>query len=242
MFGHLLRGSPIVFRYATSSTLDMERNAPTTKSKAGQFTKSYESKTDSVPTEALKFHLDTWQCKHVLVGCHYDAGYVPFLGQFAADKRLSSRITLIEGSLPLRKLKDAGFQTARLARVFDAEQRPAIPNPLSPLTPDQSHKNHNAKPDRLGLVLHDERGRRLDRPLRVRAEVIQQFEKANLCHVWFLRGECRKKCSRNHAFRLLTNEELDALWLLARRGRCYKARKDGYCDDDRCIYGHSIVA
>jgi hypothetical protein len=188
------------------------------------------------PAEALKFHLDTGQCKHVLVGCHYDAGYVPFLGQFVADKRYSSRITLIEGSLPLGRLKDAGFRTARLPRAFEAEQRQAT---QSPQKSGKTHKNHNARPERLGLILRNESGKRVDRPLRARPEVIKQLEKANICHWLFLRGECGKKCSRNHAYRPLTDEELDALWLVSRRSQCNKVRRDGGdCVNEKCIYGH----
>jgi hypothetical protein len=192
--------------------------------------------------EALKFHVDTWQCKHVLLACCYDTGYLPYLGQFAGEKRLSSRITLIEGSLPLSKLKDIGFRTIQLDNIFDTEQRrkkqQTIQSLPKPLPASQCRRDPNARPERLGPILRDTHGKRRDKPLSVRSEVMKQFEKANVCPWFFLRGQCRVSCSRNHGHRPLTDEELDAVWLIARRGRCYTARKDNHCDDDRCVYGH----
>jgi hypothetical protein len=186
--------------------------------------------------EILKFHANSWQCKHILLGCHYDAGYIPFLGQFAADKRFSNRITLIEGALPVKK-KHSGFRTIQLDNVFRIEQRQAVQSPVWQPVSEQHYKSYNAKPERLGPVLRQD-GKRIDKPLSVRPQVVKQFERANLCHWLFLRGECREKCSRIHAYiRPLTDEELDALWFISRRGRCYKLLKGG-CDDDRCIYGH----
>jgi hypothetical protein len=199
------------------------------------------TETNLFSVEAVNFHVYSWQCKHVLLGCSYDTGYIPFLGQFAADGRLSSRITLIEGALPLLKVKASGFQTVRFDQVFLAQQHVGrgevgcIPHspPISPY-----HKASSFPLDRFGPVVRDPKGKRIDKQLSVKPALVTQFGSANLCYWLFLRGECRGSCSRVHQYRSLAPEEWDALWLQARRGRCYKAQKNEFCDDSRCVYSH----
>lgn len=89
---------------------------------------------------------------------------------------------------------------------------------------------------RLGPILLDEAGKRYDRPLDVRWKLVGDLKSANLCNWLYLRGEC-SGCPRNHARAALSDQEFDALWFVARQGRCYKDRKGG-CPDPKCIYGH----
>ena len=115
-------------------------------------------------------------------------------------------------------------------------------------TPKKSTKGHHKSPaqsDRLGPILRDKEGRRVDKPLNVSNTVFERMKKEGpLCYSLFLRGSCvLRRCGRSHAHQSLTDEEFDALWRLARRGRCQKSQKaDGDagndCSDILCIYGH----
>jgi hypothetical protein len=174
-----------------------------------------------------------------MLACCYDAGYIPYLGKFAAEKRLSDRITLIEGSLPLSRPKGVGFQTVKFDNIFVAKQNIQESSTKLSMT-IQPYSYPGAKLERLGSILHNAQGKRIDRPLSVRPEVIKQLERENLCYYLFLRGECREKCSRKHISHLLSDEEWDALWFLARRGRCYRSRKDNNCNDSKCVYSHTF--
>lgn len=113
-----------------------------------------------------------------------------------------------------------------------------------PETPKKQHLNPSAQTSRLGPVLTDQSGLRVDRPLDVNQAVFERIKKGFLCYYFFLRGECASPaCARNHVHRPLTDEEFDALWLLARQGRCFKNRKadrnaDKDCSDAMCVYGH----
>ena len=118
--------------------------------------------------------------------------------------------------------------------------RPETPSKVS----TKGYHTSQAQPDRLGPVLRDQDGRRVDRPLKVSKPILERVKKGSLCYYLFLRGSCiSPTCGRSHAYRLLTDEELDALWQLARQGRCYKSQKaDRYagddCSDALCVYGH----
>jgi hypothetical protein len=110
--------------------------------------------------------------------------------------------------------------------------------------PFKAYYNRQAQSDRLEPVSTDLSGRRVDKSLSVDEVVLRRIKKGVLCYYFFLRGECVSgKCDRNHAYRLLTDDEFDALWWLARQGLCYKSRKatgngSKDCSDNRCIYGH----
>jgi hypothetical protein len=81
---------------------------------------------------------------------------------------------------------------------------------------------------------------RYDRPLSVKPDVLKTVEKMGLCFWFYLLGGC-KGCDRVHEVeRRLTIEEVDGLWLVARRGECYKKKKGRVCDDVTCIYGHRL--
>jgi hypothetical protein len=113
-----------------------------------------------------------------------------------------------------------------------------------PETPFKGYHNRQAQSDKLGPVLTDTSGRRVDKPLQVNEVVVERIKKGILCYYLFLRGECvSEKCDRNHAHRPLLNDEFYALWWLARQGQCFKSRKANRdsgndCSDEMCVYGH----
>lgn len=133
--------------------------------------------------------------------------------------------------------------SAPLANQGGNVGRPMAIGWREPGTPFKGY-NLQAQSDRLGPVLTDISGHRVDKPLQVNEVVVERIKKGKLCYYLFLRGECvSEKCDRNHVHRPLTDEEFDALWWLARQGQCFKSRKanrDGGndCSDEMCVYGH----
>lgn len=99
--------------------------------------------------------------------------------------------------------------------------------------------NPAAKPERLGPVLRNDHGRRIDKQLDVdiHAPEFQALRKSNRCNWYYLRGEC-SGCERRHDLEPLTDQEYDWLWFSARQALCYKVKGSRDCDDAKCIYGH----
>ncbi|KAH8598631.1 hypothetical protein B0O99DRAFT_684021 [Bisporella sp. PMI_857] len=228
--------------------------------------------------ESIKFFLETFQCKHLVLACGHDDGYAPWLGQFVGDKQVVERITLLEGSPFPAKMRNLGLRTTRFSSVFNNVTQPAVSASLvgpawgRAITPTVAEAvadrgsnserlltagsvhlggpaghNPQAQLDRLGPVLTNHAGRRIDRPLQVNKVVVERIKKCSLCYYFYLRGKCTTKCLRNHLYRSLTDEEFDALWEQARQGRCSKSRKvdregGDDCSDAMCIYGHGSRA
>ena len=131
---------------------------------------------------------------------------------------------------------------------------PAVPdvivrarNPPSPMPSSASITTPQARDlvnpaaltDRLGPVLRNGTGKRVDKVLAVNPSTsyMNFLRQANLCAWYYLRGKC-DGCDRNHATPPLKASQFDCLWLLARQGLCYKIRKGKDCDDPKCIYRH----
>lgn len=184
-------------------------------------------------SESLKFYIDTPQCKHILLACCHDGGYVPFLGQLVGDQSVFERITLIEGDFVAPAFQQLNFKTTRFPSVFMTLHSTDGPAP-------NTNKYMITVPlqqtSKLTSILVNSSGQRIDLPLSVDENLLRKMKTLNLCHWLYLRGECRG-CPRNHAHRQLTDSEYDALWLIARQGFCNKA-KQSRCDDTKCIYGH----
>jgi hypothetical protein len=184
--------------------------------------------------------VESWQCKQVFLACCYDTGYAPFLGQFASDTRLLNRITLLQGNLPSSNIP-TDFKTLKLNDVFVNQQNldatPNLSDRFNQITP-----NRRLSPiqQRFGPI-QNIRGKRVDKDLSVNPEVPNRLGRLRLCYFLFLRGECVQGavCSSNHDHRPLSDEEWCALWWLARKNRCFKAKKNIFCDDVMCVYGHN---
>ena len=217
--------------------------------------------------EVLSFYIGNGQCRHVILGCSHDGGYAPSLERFAADDSTRERITLLKGGPIHPQIASLGFtRTLKLETVFGSEdinKAIAIPNPTAASTSSAprpivllpskvsassstessnsgaKHLNPTVNADRLGPVLRNASGQRIDRHLTVDpiTPYLQVLRKANLCSWYYLRGECNG-CSRNHFVGPLTPHEYDCLWYLTRFGLCFQVRKGKDCDDPKCIYGH----
>lgn len=185
-------------------------------------------------SESVKFYLDTPQCKHVMLACCHDGGYVPFLGHLIGNPSVYARMTLIEGGIVAPAFQQLEFRRASFPSVFVDLN----PN-LGPLSNGNTHKVEIAPQQmrKLASVTSNASGRRMDFPLSVDPNLIKEIKTQNLCHWLFLRGDCRG-CLRNHSYHPLTDPEFDALWLLARQGPCRTLQHRGRCDDTQCIYGY----
>ena len=213
--------------------------------------------------ENTRFFIDSNQCVQMLLGCCYDTGYVPFLGQFTADKAQRERVTLLEGRETLPEvIKGLGFRIISLADIFMTSGRlrggreVALAENSSgastssairsvPAKPKKRHAIHVLKKDlmrtqRLGPVPLDGSGRRIDKQLHADGEAVAWVRRMDLCPYLYLRGECCFEfCRKKHDCQLkLTDSQFDALWLLLRHGKCYRQMRGNNCLDPLCLFGH----
>ncbi|CAO2653439.1 Nn.00g028500.m01.CDS01 [Neocucurbitaria sp. VM-36] len=187
--------------------------------------------------ERVYFHSGIWQCKRVFLACCHDEGYATFLGQFVS----TGKVTLLKNEVCHPKLEALGLPIVEFPGLF---VQPVALQPLSPevvtlSTGRKALQNPFALQSRLGPVLNDKKnGLRYDRPLNVKVDALKNVERIGLCFWFYLTGGC-KGCDRVHdKERRLTVDDFDALWLVARRGECYKSQKRRVCNDMICIYGH----
>ena len=143
---------------------------------------------------------------------------------------------------PLRR-GTSSTMTTTLSSHGDSLNSPIKRAPATKGSPLIRYHNTLAMSDRLGPVLKDQGGRRVDRPLQVNPEVMEGLRGQSLCFRLFLRGECALgKCQRGHVHQPLTSDEFDALWALARQSQCHKSRRarnlSGECSDAKCVYSH----
>ncbi|KAH7381300.1 hypothetical protein DE146DRAFT_637050 [Phaeosphaeria sp. MPI-PUGE-AT-0046c] len=193
--------------------------------------------------ENMKFYLESYQCRHLVLACGHDDGYAPWLGQYVGDKQVAQRITLVEGNPFPAKMKSLGLKTVQFNSIFNniGSQTPwNAPSRAQAMTPSN---NPEANSYRLGPVIIGDKGRRIDKRLHVEKATSDRIKKAWLCYYYYLRGQCTTPCQKSHMYRPLTPEEFDALWEQARQGRCSRSRKVDRkggedCSDALCVYGH----
>jgi len=205
--------------------------------------------------ECLDFYVNSSQCKHIIFGACHDSGYAPCLGKYAADPSTNDRITLLKGSVIHPRIANLGFKhTHQFDTVFAPKDVPlvilpqvvsssaALPvRPSSTSTAAQVFINPSPLSERLGPVLYNKTGKRVDKVLDIdlTSPYLNFLRHNNLCSWYYLRGRCEGGCVKNHAIaRPLDASGFDHLWYLARGGLCFKLRKAKVCDDPKCIYGH----
>ena len=191
-------------------------------------------------------YIDNFQCKHIVLGCCHDTGYVPFLEQFAANDSICERITLLQGGTIERGIATLGFKrTLRLGTVFGSDEAndfvvatpPYLPTTPSSLVSKPPYINPEIDSERLGPVLRNEEGQRIDKKLFVTDASVKAVRSGRLCHWFYLRGECTG-CPRLHTLPPLDLKTYNAVWFISRQALCNKIRKGKDCDDPKCIYGH----
>ncbi|KAL8956149.1 MAG: hypothetical protein Q9193_006243, partial [Seirophora villosa] len=150
--------------------------------------------------------------------------------RFVADDSVQGRITMLAGHQVSWVIRELRFKTVEFPSVFAG---PPVSNTrgnsIQPQSTAVKQANRAAKGRhslgavdqcRLRPVLKNQEGLRMDRPLAVDTGVVQALKKKNLCVWLFLRGRC-DGCPRNHAHPSLSDEEQDALWVVARQGASY---------------------
>jgi len=206
---------------------------------------------DAKIREVLNFYVGNKQCEHILLACCHDMGYIPVLRQYAAHPSSAERITLAAGESIYPGMANLGLRTTtQFASLFS-------PNGLPPRAPASllainkaitisllSDENLVSNVNRLRPVLKNDAGRRIDKELSVDEGLAQALKKRNLCNWHYLRADCKSAgttCKHGHGYaRPLNRREYDALWFLSRQAPCYRNRKGGVCEDDKCIYGHCV--
>lgn len=186
--------------------------------------------------DVLKIYVPNPQCQHIILGCYHDQGYVPFLRKFDRGPPISEKITLLKTGPLVRGMESLGFKKTELFNsLFSSETSsftPGSPTFIKPLSVVQS--------ERLGPIIRDKKGNRIDKILSIDPSLLQRMKKLNLCGWHYLREDCVHEHNRSHAYpRPLSVEEYDAVWYLTRiGGLCYNVKKNKDCTDDKCIYGH----
>ena len=156
--------------------------------------------------------------------------------KFDKGPSVSEKITLLQTGPLARGMESLGFKkTDILNSLFSSESSsftPRSPTFIKPLPV--------VKSERLGPVIRDSKGKRIDKDLSIDSNLLQKMKKLNLCGWHYLREDCVHGCKRSHAYpRPLSPEEYDAVWLMTRTGGlCHNIKKNKDCTDDRCIYGH----
>ncbi|EPE33630.1 hypothetical protein GLAREA_06643 [Glarea lozoyensis ATCC 20868] len=209
--------------------------------------------------KVLSLNIDNIQCKHVILACGHDSGYAGALREYSNTTN-GARISLLETEKMRHEITTLGFKSTTMFRSLfqnDYISAPALPRPelyskklagpvlqqtgsgvggLAPVTEERLVANVA----RLGPVLFDSTGKRVDRPLSVDENLLKAMRKHDFCHWHYLRADCVKPCVRRHDYRRpVSDKEFDAIWYLSRFGKCNKMRRmGGNCTDDKCIFGH----
>jgi hypothetical protein len=174
-------------------------------------------------------------------------GYIPTLRKFEAQQSVADRITLLQvGCLDSRMAQLSFKKSDSFSSIFSsspARIRASAPN--SP-TPNGGRSLSVSKwlvnSDRLGPIIRNKLGKRVDRPLSVHDDLLDIMRKRELCFWHYLRSDCEQStCKKNHGYpRPLSPDKFEALWLLARAGICHQSRKGLDCPDDKCMYRHAV--
>lgn len=215
-------------------------------------------------TECLDFFIGSWQCKHIILGACHDGGYAQFLGEFAADPSKRERITLLHGTKIHTSIAALGFtKRLKLDTVFAPHKAASHQNSPSPppimsgtvsksaakttsgatIPPNPGARefiNPVSLSERLGPVIRNEAGKRLDKKLNVdiNSGYLKVLRENKFCYYYHLRGKCKGGCGKNHIFQCLNPKEFDDLWYIARTGVCNQVSKGKDCDDQMCVYRH----
>lgn len=207
-----------------------------------------------------EFYLDSFQCKHLVLGCVHDGGYASWLQRFVGDAQMADRMTLIEGHSFLPSIRRLNLSSTRFDNVFQgpptvrespsyaatAATRPSE-DPKFPKADLSGVVHLEVQSHRLSPVVRDASGKRIDRPLKVNKAVADRIARSELCYWLYLRGRCEiandSGHKRNHCHRSLTDTEYDALWFHARAGRCRRSveaeqGKGLGCIDPLCVHRH----
>lgn len=148
---------------------------------------------------------------------------------------MSEKITLIQrGPLPPR-MESLGFKKTNMFNCLFSPEYPCSP----PCSPAHNKTSTSVSAIRLGPIIRNPSGKRIDRELIIDANLLQKMKKLNLCSRHYLREDCAPKCKRNHLYpRPLSLEEHNAVWFLARASLCQSLKRNSNCNDGNCIYGH----
>jgi hypothetical protein len=211
----------------------------------------------------MRFHLRNHNCKHLVLGIAFDAGYAPFLDEVltAYDH---SRAIILEGSPTVPDIASLGLNTTHFDDLFRNEKFPdqskkasTTPNPstwagVSSFVPSSTPissptinlKNGPTKKPAPKQQSWSPGPRGLDPALHVDTKALTKIKQRTgsnkLCNNPYLRGPCSKgdDCDFTHDY-ALTDTDFAALQWLARLVPCGSGQD---CDNDYCIYGHHCPA
>ncbi|KAL9631109.1 MAG: hypothetical protein Q9204_004390 [Flavoplaca sp. TL-2023a] len=223
---------------------------------------------DNKIRELLNFYTNQAQCMHFFLGIAHDAGYVPFLKRFAADRSQWDTMTLLEGYQVNPAMEQLRFcRRLKLPSVF-VQSPSSTMNQTTSAPLNQTHfaqkpelinlivtggrladsyklmqTSFDCTKEMLGPILTNEHGFRYDKPLHVSKEMLQSMEAQKWCPHLYVAGFCNGCAREKHLSITIDRSMWDALWVISRRTRCpTKNLDESDCKDTRCIFGHGQKA
>lgn len=198
-------------------------------------------------------------CKHIVLGCCHDNGYVVILDPYKHNRLAASRITLLQGPRCGREYATAPFETLKLNELFREIALPAnnavqkrrskgstSKNPGKSAKP-HGNGNHGLldKPTTFSRAIYpkdiylnkdDERvDKSFPEPSPGAWANVNRRSKQKLCMEYTLRGYCdNKQC----AFAHVPDLPLDEVYALAKRARLLPCKIGSACRLLNCFYGH----
>lgn len=88
--------------------------------------------------EATTWHLENYNCKHIILGISHDASYAAFVNGLMQDETTRQRVTILEGVPTVRELVATGVNVLNLNEMLFrperlvAKQQPVMLEPLPP--------------------------------------------------------------------------------------------------------------
>lgn len=153
--------------YLTSLMLVLVRKELTTRSVVSRTLSKSQMQTLTSLPECLSFFVGNWQCKHIVLGACHDSSYASFLGKFAADVSTRDRITLLYNNAIHPRIVAPGFKKAvKLDTVFAPRLLVELSTSTAVFT-GNGFTNPFTLSERLGPVLRDTEGKRIDKKLKV---------------------------------------------------------------------------
>ncbi|EPE33631.1 hypothetical protein GLAREA_06644 [Glarea lozoyensis ATCC 20868] len=195
----------------------------------------------------LALHINDVQCKHVILAPSHDSEHTE-TEELRGTGDASSGTVDGEAGGRQRGLRAPCSKSRQLSsspkeadpKETDPKEAPKEADPKE-ANSKEADKNKSKRKEvancaKLGPVLFNSNGQRVDRPLKVGRRARNLFTGGNYCYSHYLVADCVKHCVRKHDYpRPLSEEAFDTMWYLARFEKCSRA---GNCKSDRCIYGH----
>jgi len=210
----------------------------------------------------LKWHIDNYNCRSIILGVSHDNGYARVLDLIATDHReMMNKIVLLEGPPFARELEALPFEKIKYADVFNPEKfdayqiprsAPAVGPPPGLLPSQMKVYNPIAPPSSYAAAVNttppsppsSKSSPALQKATPVFSETAIKDAVRRIkslqpkpCNNHYLKGECTwDECRFKHDYKLKP-DELQAMKKLAGLKPCNYGKD---CINEKCYYNHDV--